>query len=254
MTTAKKTSKKSLFYNAKNYNYKNDIYTKTINLLMPLVPNKLFKLYENIFLRYYSLKTQSTPFTFKGKNYQYFNHIYNHTWKNERRVEIPIIWNIIKEKNPSTILEIGNVLSHYLPIKHDVLDKYENGKSVINEDVATYKTKKRYDLIVTISTLEHVGWDEQKKDRMKIIQAVKNLKKLLSPNGKIIFTIPLGYNPYMDDIIAKKQLNLNEQHFLKRVSKDNLWEEAKFDEKSRILYNNPYPSGNAIIVGFINNK
>lgn len=253
MTTLKKIDKNTLAYKNIDYNYKNDMYIKVVNYVMPFVPGGIFRLYENLFCKYYSLKTQSTPFTFKGKRYQYFNHIYNHTWKNERRVEIPIIWNIIKNKKALNILEVGNVLSHYFPIKHDVLDKYEKGKSVINEDVITYKSQKKYDYIISISTLEHVGWDEPVKDKMKIIHALKNLKTMLSRNGKIIFTVPLGYNPYMDDIIAHGQLNVDEQHFLKRISKDNLWKESKFDKTSRILYNNPYPSGNAIIVGIINN-
>lgn len=253
MVNLKKNNKNTLAYKNIDYNYKDDIYSKVVNYFMPFVPASIFKLYENLFCRYYSLKTISTPFTFKGKDYKYFNHIYNHTWNNERRVEIPIIWEIIKDKNPQKILEVGNVLSHYFPTKHGVLDKYEKGKSVINEDVATYKSKKKYDFIVSISTIEHVGWDEPKKDKMKIIQAVNNLKTMLSRNGKIIFTVPLGYNPYMDDIITQKQLELSEQYYLKRISKNNLWKESQLDKNTRILYNNPFPNGNAIILGIIKN-
>ncbi len=254
MIVPRKNHKKASSYNRKDYNYKDDTYTKVVNLFMPFVPNGIFKLYENLFWKYYSLKTASTPFLFKGKKYKYFNHTYNHTWKNERRVEIPIIWNLIKNKNSANVLEIGNVLSHYFPITHDVLDKYEKGASVINEDVISYKTKKKYDYIISISTLEHVGWDEPEKDKMKIIEAVRNLKTMLSRNGKIIFTVPLGYNPYMDNIIFHKQLHLDEQYFLKRISKDNIWHESKLNNNDRILYNNPYPSGNAIVVGIINNS
>jgi cyclopropane fatty-acyl-phospholipid synthase-like methyltransferase len=51
---------------------------------------------------------------------------------------------------------------------------------VINEDVVNFKSKKKYDLIVSISTLEHVGWDEKP---MKIPRAIENLKTLITPQG-----------------------------------------------------------------------
>lgn len=247
MTTIKEKNK-----DLPAYNYKEDIVVKRINYATPYIPNIIFKLYEYLFCKYYFLKTLSTTFTFKNKQYKYFNHVYNHTWKNERRVEIPIIWDIIKDKNSLNILEVGNVLSHYFTINHDILDKYEKGRYVINEDVVTYKSKKKYDYIISISTLEHVGWDEAKKDKIKVIQAIKNLKYMLTPKGKIIFTIPLGYNPYMDDIIMHGKLNLDEQYFLKRISNDNLWKESKLNKNDRVFYHKPFPNGNAIIVGIIN--
>lgn len=230
--------------------YKNRIYAKAFYYF---IPNRIFKLCENLLCKYYFLKTLSASFTFRNKEYKYFHHVYNHTWGNERRVEIPIIWDIIKNKKSTNILEVGNVLSHYFPISHDVLDKYEKGSSVINEDVVTFKPKKKYAYIVSISTLEHVGWDEPEKDKMKIIQAFRNLRTMLSRNGKIIFTIPLGYNPYMDDIISNGKLNLDEQYFLKRISKDNLWKESKLNKTNLDLFNKPFQNGNGIIIGIISN-
>lgn len=215
------------------------------------IPPSIFRLCEHLLCNYYTLKTASTRFTFKKKNYRYFHHIYNHTWGNERRVEIPIIWNLIRNKKSATILEIGNVLSHYFSIAHDVLDKYEKGPSVINEDVVTYKSKKKYDLIVSISTLEHVGWDEAKKDKLKILQAIKNLKTMLSPAGKIIFTVPLGYNPYLDTIVAQGKLVTDECYYLERISNDNLWKESKLDKNHLAAYNAPFPYANGIIIGIV---
>jgi hypothetical protein len=40
------------------------------------------------------------------------------------------------------VLEVGNVLSHYFPVHHDVLDKYEKAKGVINEDVVEFSPAK----------------------------------------------------------------------------------------------------------------
>jgi hypothetical protein len=58
-------------------------------------------------------------------------------------------------------------------------------------------------LIVSISTLEHVGWDEEDKNPVKVLQAIEILKSLLAPLGKIVVTLPLGYNPIIDDYLKK---------------------------------------------------
>jgi hypothetical protein len=82
--------------------------------------------YNRIFM---SRKT----FTFNGKTYYYFVHKYNTTWKNERAVEVPIIWDIVREhyRWEKRVLEVGNVLSHYFRVFHGVLDKYEVAEGVI---------------------------------------------------------------------------------------------------------------------------
>ena len=46
----------------------------------------------------------SRRFKFQGKKYYYFCHKYNCTWTNERAVEIPIIWKIMKENTGKRIL------------------------------------------------------------------------------------------------------------------------------------------------------
>ena len=43
---------------------------------------------------------------------------------------------------------------------------------MINQDVVDFKTNEKYDLIVSISTLEHVGWDEEPRDDKKISKAL----------------------------------------------------------------------------------
>ena len=84
------------------------------------------------------------------------------------------------------------MLSYYMPTYHDVLDKYEKGDGVINEDVANFKPEGKYGLIVSISTLEHVGWNETPKDSGKIPEAISNMLEMLEPVGQIVSTVPLG--------------------------------------------------------------
>lgn len=192
-------------------------------------------------------------FVFQGKKYKYFYHRYNRTWTNERAIEIPIIREILKENKGKEVLEIGNVLSHYFSVNHDIVDKYENAEGVINEDVVNFKPSKKYDLIISISTLEHVGFDEEPKEPEKILRAIENLKNLLSPGGTLIVTLPIGYNPFLDNFLKEGRIRFTKMFFLKRISKDNKWKETKWDEVCDIKYGNPFPYANGIIIGIIEN-
>jgi|SRR5665213_22877 len=139
---------------------------------------------------------------------------------NERAVEIGLARSFLRNRAGDT-LEVGNVLSTYLNFPHDVVDKYEQGPGVLNEDIVTYSPAKKYDTIVTLSTLEHVGWDEQPKDPAKLATAIKQLKSLLKPGGAMLVTMPLGYNPNVDQMIREHRLDLSELRFLKRISASN---------------------------------
>ncbi|MBI5459109.1 MAG: hypothetical protein HY987_05195 [Methanobacterium sp.] len=187
-------------------------------------------------------------FTFNGEKYGYFYHEYNEAWGNERSVEIPIIKKYVDEYDCDEILEVGNVLSHYFKTCHDVVDKYEKVDGVINQDVVDYNPKKRYRLIVTISTLEHVGWDEEPQDPEKVFLALDNLKNCLAPGGKLIVTIPIGGNPHLDNFLKTGKINFTENYYLKRISQSNRWVElgSDFIEAS---YGSPYPLANALFVG-----
>ena len=55
----------------------------------------------------------------------------------------------------------------YYKFEHDIVDKYEKKKGIINQDIVDYKPDKKYDLIISISTLEHVGWDETPRENYK---------------------------------------------------------------------------------------
>ncbi len=185
-------------------------------------------------------------FTFQGNTYQYFTHHYNETWKNERAVEVPIIWKIVNEYRGKEILEVGNVLSHYFPVSHDILDKYEKAGVVTNQDVVDYKPSKKYNLIISISTLEHVGFDEEREPG-KVLRALENLKSCLSPDGEMAVTLPLGYNPELDGLLRQGKLGFTEYHFMRRISTDNKWIETESVEGYR--YNEPFPFANGIVIG-----
>ena len=190
-------------------------------------------------------------FALNGTNYKYLYHRHNCTWCSEREVEIPIAWKTVCKHNNKKILEVGNVLNWYYDLKHDVLDKYEIASNVINEDVVNFNNGKKYDLIVSISTLEHVGWDEPKRSKTKILKALDNLKSLLTKNGILLFTVPLGYNKYLDALLNENKIKMSEAYFLKRISTDNRWIETAWNEVKNTRYGEPFEAANAIMIGII---
>jgi hypothetical protein len=188
-------------------------------------------------------------FTFAGAEYRYFVHAYNETWRNERAVELPIVLRALDEHEGGRVLEIGNVLAHYGRRGHDVVDKYECAPGVRSVDVVELDAPEPYDLVVTISTLEHVGFDEDVRDPDKPRQAVERMAGALSPGGTLLVTFPLGYNEALDGDLRAGRIAFDEVRFLKRVSSDNRWLEVPASEVEEIRYGTPYPWANGLAVG-----
>lgn len=193
---------------------------------------------------------RTKTFVFDGKEYQYLYHFYNKTWKNERGVEIPIFREILLRHQGKRILEIGNVLAHYFSVHHDVVDKYEIAPGVINHDIVEFVPTQKYDLIVSISTLEHIGWDEQPQEPAKLLQAIDHLRKTcLAPTGTVVASLPIGYNGYFDTLLKSGKTPFTTQHFLKRVSKKNYWVETDWESCRDAKYGRFV--ANALVIGLI---
>lgn len=191
-------------------------------------------------------------FTFAGRDYKYFVGRYNTTWHHERAVEIPVAWDIVRRFDPERVLEVGNVLPHYFRTSHTVLDKDEADPRVVNADVVDYRTERRFDLIVTISTLEHVGFDySETVEPHKIVAAVDHLRGLLSEKGRLLVTLPMGYNPYLDELLRHGDLRFDRLLGMKRVSQDNQWREVTWESISHARYGDPYRGANGLIIGII---
>ena len=232
-----------------------DIFTpirkKIIKTLNHLARRSLFKIFLAYSIPFYLNIFKPRRFKFQRKYYDYIYHPYQFTWLNERCVEIPIIWELVRKNRGGRILEVGNVLSHYFLVNHDILDKYEKAKGVINRDVIDFNPSKKYDLIVSTSTLEHVGWNEPQRNPRKVLLAFNNLRKILKKGGIIFVTLPLGYNPHLDDYIRRGKIKFSQMYYLKRISKKNLWKEVHFEDIKGAKYDAPYPMANAILVGVI---
>jgi hypothetical protein len=164
---------------------------------------------------------RNRTFEFQGARLPYFTHWYNITYSNERAIEIPIALHFLAGYPPESILEVGNVLSHYGSGGHDTLDKFEKARGVIACDVLEFRTGRRYRRIVSISTIEHVGWDDHPRDPAKLPKAMDHLRSLLTPDGQILVTVPVGYNPEMDRMIDRGDLGFQTITCYRKTGPDN---------------------------------
>ncbi|HVT57368.1 MAG TPA: hypothetical protein VHR45_03125 [Thermoanaerobaculia bacterium] len=212
-----------------------------LRMVVLLSTYPLWKLFYKLFPR---------TFTFQSRTYSYFVHEYNLTWSNERGVEIPIVQALVASHRGKRILEVGNVLSHYFAIDHEVLDKFERGWPVINQDVVAFRPAARYDLIVSISSLEHVGWDEGPRDPTKVLRAIENLRGLLAAGGQLVVTLPVGYNPDLDALLEAGAIPFCRRHCLRRRGR-SVWVEAEWEEVRRAGYAATWPGASGLVIGVI---
>lgn len=147
----------------------------------------------------------------------YFLHKYNTTWRNERSVELAAVDQFIKSRPAGSLLEFGNVLENYKLGEPDVVvDLYEKGPGITNMDIVDFVSPTKFDSIVSISTIEHVGWDEYPQSSTKTGEALSRLTQLLSPEGTLFITAPTGHNPYLDELIRAGIPNLVREAFFVR--------------------------------------
>ncbi|NYZ75682.1 hypothetical protein H0N98_00320 [Candidatus Micrarchaeota archaeon] len=185
-----------------------------------------------------------------GRKYHYSHHAYLLTFQNERAVEIPLAYECLQEYQGKKILEVGNVLSYYYPVYHDIVDKYETADWVINEDIVDFSSPHKYDLIICISTLEHIGWDApEEKDETKTLRTVNKFRTLLGKGGTAVVTFPVGYNPYLDTLLKEGRIRFDETYGLKRISWDNRWVEVSIEEAMKMKYGYPFKAVNGLIIG-----
>lgn len=221
---------------------------------------KVYGLHRSAYrLRYiwerYIYRTRPTHFLFQGKKLPYLYSVRNLAWLTERTLEVPLVLPFLTEAyaNHKKVMEVGNVIRQYCPefSHHDIVDKYEYRKGVINVDIIDLKPKVKYDLIVSISTMEHVGfYDPDEYDSDKILTAFRLFRdEFLAPNGVAVITMPIGFNPEVDKRLREHLFPFAKVYFMKRVSKNNHWEEATEEDAFSKKFNSPFNHANAVVLG-----
>lgn len=201
-------------------------------------------------LRWRSMRSKPSlaqkSFTLDNRSYRYFVHPYNHTWKNERAVELPVVLRHLQERQMGPVLEVGNVLSHYVRSSHDVVDKYERTtpRPIIRQDILDFSPQTTYSLIISISTIEHVGWDERPRQPEKALAVARKITRLLRPDGLAILTLPFGYNSFLDERIST--IGAARILCVRRISPANEWEQTDLPHARQCRYGDPYKYANAL--------
>ncbi len=146
---------------------------------------------------------------FQGKELFYNRISFNN--RAERAVEVPIAFNFLMNRPAgSSILEVGNVLQHYENALSDLLhlrdrrivDKFESGEGVDCIDIMDVASHEKYQTIISVSTLEHVGqncapggeFGERKRvtDLEAPLKAAAKIYDLLAIGGRALLTVPFG--------------------------------------------------------------
>ncbi|MEG5002967.1 hypothetical protein QUB17_04795 [Microcoleus sp. B5-C4] len=224
-------------------------------------------------------------FFFTQKEFYYNRIRFNNP--TERAVEIPIAFNFLADlKKPASILEVGNVLSHYenhlsetLGItSRRIVDKFEVEVGVDNEDLMNLPSAQKYDAIVSLSTVEHIGQkgdpsggygeQEENRDLEGPLKAIAKIYDILAPDGKALITVPFGklidgewYIQFSKEYlyllgkkygIPKEAVSVNCLKLIDRETNGSsfnvLWEELDALELSYVEYGSPFSQANAIAV------
>jgi SAM-dependent methyltransferase len=199
----------------------------------------------------WTLTGEHGRFLFQGERYAYRFHRYKRSWLTERAIEVPVVQAIVDRQAGGRVLEVGNVLAHYRAQTHLVVDKYEPAPGVLNRDVLELGGLGEFELIVAISTLEHVGWDEDPRDPVKAVQAVAALRGLLAPGGRLVLTVPVGYNPAFDTALRDGAISLSATAALRRVGGGTRWREVAPAEVWSAPYDFLLYSARGVLFAFI---
>lgn len=199
----------------------------------------------------WTLRGARGSFTLDERRYPYAHHRYNLSWLTERAVEVPVVQALVDANAGRRVLEVGNVLSHFRPQEHIIVDKYERASGVLNRDAAELADLGSFDLIVAISTLEHVGWDEVPRDPGKAIASVLALRRQLRPGGQMLITVPVGYNAFYDRALREGEVPVQRALALRRTAPGPHWHEVPVAAAWTVPYDFLIYSARAVVFAFI---
>ena len=188
---------------------------------------------------------------YRGDALPLYYHRHNVTWANERCMELALARALMAKIPPDRLLEVGNVTPRYFGGRHPVVDRYEPGS--LQVDIVDFEPAERFDLILSISTFEHIAFDEPgptpapHEVAAKVNAALDRCRSLLAPGGLLAITVPLGYNPALDTMIASDELGCDRTTWFKRFPRRR-WRQVSRSEAVRCRYGSPYAFANAILL------
>lgn len=194
----------------------------------------------------------SKIFTFEGRRYKYFPS------GSDRTIEVPIAAEAARRHSAkgNKILEVGRVLPRYYKFKETVVDKFEGP---IKEDILTWKPPHEFNLIISISTVEHIWWDELKSYKPwggsiprtagKSTEAIHRMLTFLARGGEMLCTWPIAHNPPLDADLFAGKFPTAHVAYMRRIShKTNQWTMSNEAEAKVAKMWKPFPAGNVVAI------
>lgn len=98
-----------------------------------------------------------------------------------------------------------------------------------------------YSTVVSVSTLEHVGLDEDEPDPDKPRRAIERHKAVLVPGGLLWVPVPVGYNAALDELLRDGPHGFTRLTAMRRDPVHNTWrpvcvEQVRDAVYDRLLY------------------
>jgi hypothetical protein len=229
--------------------------------------------------------TWSRQFTFRDRELFYNRIPFNN--RAERAVEVPLAFDFLaRQPSKEQMLEVGNVLQYYENALSDalrircrrIIDKFEVGYGIDNIDIIDVDPEEKYQTIISVSTVEHVGqnssptgrFGERKKSTNleAPLNAIAKIYDLLAVGGHALLTAPFGKlmdggwyiqfsAEYLDLLTTKYNIPAEglAVGYLKRVALESRWSnphqrwaEAAASELSHVRYDNIASGARAIAV------
>jgi hypothetical protein len=163
-------------------------------------------------------------FSFRGQDYEYFDHPHNNTRINERTVEIPISFNFL-DKIKDNLVEVGCVTPYYRECSHEVIDLTDDHPKSKKVDAVQYNFDDKN--VLSISTVEHVGLSDYGIQAKEDNAAIQLCEKIINTSLKYFITWPLGYNKILDSWA----FNLKNSLFISRRDDNKyLWKQKEVTE------------------------
>lgn len=144
--------------------------------------------------------SDAPTFTYHGVELPLFFHMYNLTHLNERQIEVAVAHWWLEGTHPGMGLEVGNVLGHYMPRSHNVIDLHEvpawyqlmAGQQITNVDIFNVTPMPNSAWVISLSTIEHTA---------DPIRAIEILRQFVKPGGKLLVSFPMGERVELDEMV-----------------------------------------------------
>jgi len=151
----------------------------------------------------------SAPFTYRGREFDLFEHDHNCGWKTslmtERALELAIANGWLEDHAHEDVVEVGAVSPYYWEGRvKTVIDPGDSHPAVTHrQSLFAFDFTGRS--VLSISTLEHVGTGEYRLTMLRKEDCVAALRRLVEQSRSCLVTFPTGVAPALDAFVMSPE-------------------------------------------------